>query len=133
VGCGLLSPTQSLTLLPFLQAKSAHFPLYSAMASNFMLEGLYRAATAETTSTAAADLAYDILTSAGHRSWLEMIQQNATMAIEHWFGTNKLDHTWSHPWSASPARIIPQYHLRSTTTDKVDPNPGPTEIYLHVL
>ena len=87
------------------------------MASDFMLEGLYRAATAETTGTAASDLAYDILTSAGHRSWLEMIQHNATMAIEHWFGTSLGAHTWSHPWSASPARIIPQYHPRNISTD----------------
>ena len=109
VGCGLLTPLQSLELLPFLKAKSSHFPLYSAMASNFMLEGLYRMATAETNSSDAADLAFDIMTRDGHRSWLEMIAHNATMAIEHWYGTSIDRHTWSHPWSASPARIIPQW------------------------
>jgi hypothetical protein len=39
-GCGLLPPTEALQLLPFLQAKTATMPLFSAMASNFMLEGL---------------------------------------------------------------------------------------------
>ena len=39
-GCGeLLPPTEALQLLPFLRAKSATMPLYSAMASNFLLEG----------------------------------------------------------------------------------------------
>jgi hypothetical protein len=40
-GCGLLPPTEALQLLPFLQAKTATMPLFSAMASNFVLEGLY--------------------------------------------------------------------------------------------
>jgi hypothetical protein len=39
-GCNLIPPVQSLELLPFLKIKSENFPLYSIMASNFMLEGL---------------------------------------------------------------------------------------------
>jgi hypothetical protein len=39
-GCNLIPPVQSLELLPFLKTKSENFPLYSIMASNFMLEGL---------------------------------------------------------------------------------------------
>ena len=85
------------------------------MASNFVLEGLYHMATAETHTaaamslsrplsthaatgttaaaatssddtdgTTAADFAFDLLTRRGHRSWMEMISHNATMAIEHW-------------------------------------------------
>lgn len=71
----------------------------------------YRMAAADT-STAAADFAYEILTRDGHRSWLEMLAHNATMTTEHWFGTftgANQGHTWSHPWSAAPARIIPQF------------------------
>jgi hypothetical protein len=98
VGCRLLPPAKALELLLFLKAaKSAHLPLYSAMASNFMLEGMYRMATAEAHSSEALDLAYDILTRDGHHSWLEMIAHNATMAIEHWYGTSLDKHTWSHP------------------------------------
>jgi hypothetical protein len=42
----------------------------------------------------------------GHRSWREMLEQNATMTIEHWFGVNMEKHTWAHPWSAGPAAMI---------------------------
>lgn len=42
----------------------------------------------------------------GHRSWREMLAQNATMTIEHWFGVNLEKHTWAHPWSAGPAELI---------------------------
>jgi hypothetical protein len=66
-------------------------------------------ATVEVKSSAAADFAFDIMTRGGHRSWREMIAANATMSIEHWYGTSIDGHTWSHPWSASPARIIPQF------------------------
>ena len=132
VGCGLLPPTEALKYVPFLRAKTAVMPLFSAMASNFMLEGLYRAAMADLTGDA-ADLAFDILTRRGHRSWLEMVSQNATMTTEHWFGTftnTRGAHTWSHPWSASPARIIPQWLMGVRPLDPawrriaVYPQPG---------
>ena len=42
VGCGVLEPAEALTMLPFLKAKTKTMPLFSAMASNFLLEGLYR-------------------------------------------------------------------------------------------
>ena len=42
----------------------------------------------------------------GHRSWREMLAQNATMTIEHWFGVSIDKHTWAHPWSAGPAALI---------------------------
>ena len=47
-----------------------------------------------------------------------------------WYGTSIGKHTWSHPWSASPARIIPQFLLgvRPSTLGwrriKVHPQPG---------
>lgn len=109
-------------------------PLFSAMASNFFLEGLYIMATADT-STSAADLAFEVLTRSGHRSWLEMLQHNATMTTEHWFGTftgENQGHTWSHPWSASPARIIPQFLMGVRPLERgwrriaVHPQPGST-------
>eukprot|EP00663_Eupelagonemidae_sp_cell21sb_P001815 gene1815-6748_t len=54
-------------------------------------------AAAEPRSSVAADHAFDLITRSGHRSWMEMIAHNATMTIEHWYGTNIDDHTWSHP------------------------------------
>ena len=136
VGCGdLLTPVEALAMLPFLMAKTEVMPLFSAMASNFMLEGIYRMAAADTTSTA-ADFAYRILSRDGHRSWREMLAANATMTTEHWYGTfpgsDSTDHTWSHPWSASPARIIPQWLLgvrplaRAWRRIAIHPQPGST-------
>lgn len=135
VGCGdLLTPVEALVMLPFLKAKTEVMPLFSAMAANFMLEGLYRMAAADTTS-AAADFAYDILSRDGHRSWREMLAANATMTTEHWYGTftgTNGGHTWSHPWSAAPARLIPQWLLgvrpleRAWRRIAVHPQPGST-------
>lgn len=134
VGCGLMPPRQALSMLPFLRAKTAVMPLFSAMASNFMLEGLYRMAAADTTGDA-ANFAFDLLTRKGHRSWLEMLAANATMTIEHWYGTftdAAGAHTWSHPWSAAPARIIPQWLLGIRPLEPawrriaVHPQPGST-------
>ena len=134
VGCGLLEPAEALMTLSFLRAKTKTMPLFSAMASNFLLEGLYVMATADPT-TAAADFAFEILTRAGHRSWLEMLRHNATMTTEHWFGTftgTNAGHTWSHPWSAAPARIIPQFLMgvrpleRAWRRIAVHPQPGST-------
>ena len=131
-GCGgLLPPAEALQLLPFLRAKTAVVPLFSAMASNFFLEGLYRMAAADATS-GAADFAFEVLTRGGHRSWMEMIAANATMTTEHWYGTFGAHgtHTWSHPWSASPARIIPQWLMgvrpleRAWRRIAVHPQPG---------
>ena len=131
-GCGgLLPPAEALQLLPFLRAKTAAMPLFSAMASNFFLEGLYRMAAADATSSA-ADFAFEVLTRDGHRSWMEMIAANATMTTEHWYGTfgKGGTHTWSHPWSAAPARIIPQWLMgvrpleRAWRRIAVHPQPG---------
>ena len=137
-GCGaLLTPEESLTLLPFLRAKTKVMPLFSAMASNFFLEGLYRMAAADPTS-GSADFAYEVLVRDGHRSWREMLAANATMTTEHWYGTNThgpkpyQGHSWSHPWSASPARIIPQWLFgvrpleRAWRRIAVHPQPGST-------
>ena len=100
-----------------------------------MLEGLYRMATADLTSDS-SDFAFELMTRGGHRSWIEMLSANATMTIEHWYGTNtgtaNDKHSWSHPWSASPARIIPQWLLgvrpleRAWRRIAVHPQPGST-------
>jgi alpha-L-rhamnosidase len=57
------------------------------------------------------------------------------MTTEHWFGTftgENNGHTWSHPWSASPARIIPQFLMGVRPLERgwrriaVHPQPGST-------
>lgn len=141
IGCGLLEPVTALTFLSFLKAKTKTMPLFSAMASNFFLEGLYTMAAADRT-TAAADFAFEVLTRGGHRSWVEMLRHNATMTTEHWYGTytgTNGGHTWSHPWSAAPARIIPQFLMGIRPLEPawrriaVHPQPGSTLTHAAML
>jgi alpha-L-rhamnosidase len=115
IGHGLLTPEEAQPYLPFLIAKSQPFPRCSAALSHFLLEALYVIAEGQGPPAAggngagvagAADLAFELMARDGHRSWREMLAQNATMTIEHWFGVNLLKHTWSHPWSAAPATMI---------------------------
>eukprot|EP01052_Picozoa_sp_SAG31_P028842 SAG31_NODE_2819_length_5041_cov_10.089235_3_plen_421_part_00 len=106
VGQGMLTPAEAQPYFHFLEAKSRPFPRCSAALSHFLLEALYIIAEGQSETNQAADLAFDIMARHGHRSWQEMLAQNATMTIEHWFGVNLLKHTWSHPWSSAPATII---------------------------
>jgi alpha-L-rhamnosidase len=139
IGTGLLTPREALDFLPFFRAKlhsrddpesPQHDmePVFSAMASNFVLTALYSIAAAEKNSTEAADLAFDFITRTGKRSWLEMLAAGATMTTEHWVDLK--NGTWSHPWSAGPARIIPQWMLgvrplqRAWRRVAVHPQPG---------
>ena len=84
-----------------------------------MLEGLYSAAgeVSEgilplTAVAQAVEYCHDTLTNNGGNSWLGMIRQNATMTMESWQQPpfqNQGGGTFSHPWTASPAFIIPRY------------------------
>jgi alpha-L-rhamnosidase len=110
IGHAVLTPEEAQPYFPFLRAKSQPFPRCSAALSHFLLEALYIIAEgqepAEAGGNEAADLAFELMTRDGHRSWREMLAQNATMTIEHWFGVNLEKHTWAHPWSAGPAAMI---------------------------
>jgi hypothetical protein len=108
VGCGVFDGN-SRRFLPFLMARNKEYPKFSAQSSLWLFDGLY-AMGAENSSLAfsdAANYAFDILTRSGHRSWLEMVAHNASMAIEHWYGVSFDAHSWSHPWSAAaPVRAV---------------------------
>jgi len=113
-----------LSLVPFLTARQGRRGLVhgvetSGWMTGFMLEGLYTAAgeVAEgvlplAAAAAAVEYCYDTLTSEGSNSWLSMIKQNATMTMESWtqppFAPGG-GGTFSHPWTASPAWIIPRF------------------------
>lgn len=57
---------------------------------------------------AAVALSFDTLVNDGDNSWLGMIRiGNATMTMESWPGGG--GGTYSHPWTASPAWIIPRF------------------------
>jgi alpha-L-rhamnosidase len=55
---------------------------------------------------ARSDLAHDLLTSAGRRSWMNMIADGAGATAEAWAASLKGNMTYSRPWAASPA-----YHM----------------------
>ncbi|WP_143340420.1 family 78 glycoside hydrolase catalytic domain [Demequina sp. NBRC 110057] len=62
------------------------------------------------------DAAYDLLTSDGQRSWLNMIALGAGATMEAWDPALKSNTTFSHPWASSPAFVIPRgmFGIRST-------------------
>lgn len=79
------------------------------------LQGLYSAAgevneglLSTDDVAAAAAFCYNTLVNEGENSWLGMMRVgNATMTMESWPGGG--GGTYSHPWTASPAWIIPRY------------------------
>ena len=72
----------------------------SVYCAAFVLEALYDGDR--------ADVAHELLTSTGLRSWLNMISKGAGATAEAWDTSLKPNMTWSHPWAASPAYNVPQ-------------------------
>lgn len=48
-----------------------------------------------------------VLRGNGTNSWQAMLRQNATMTMEMWNPEEKSNLDWSHPWSSSPAFVVP--------------------------
>ncbi|MER6941266.1 family 78 glycoside hydrolase catalytic domain [Nocardioides sp. NPDC127514] len=72
----------------------------SVYCAAFVLEALYDGDR--------GDVAHQLLTSTGLRSWLNMIAKGAGATAEAWDTSLKPNMTWSHPWAASPAYNVPQ-------------------------
>lgn len=114
----------TLKLVSFLRSRNArrgagHGLEVSGWLAGFMLRGLYVAA-GETDegpiplplALDAVDYSFSVLTANGTNSWLNMIRQGATMTMEAWSqdqGIAEGGGTYSHPWTAAPAAIIPRY------------------------
>ncbi|RHW25650.1 hypothetical protein D0Z08_17880 [Nocardioides immobilis] len=81
----------------------------SVYCAAFLIESLYNGDR--------SDLAYQLLTSTGTRSWLNMINDGAGATGEAWDASLKSNMTYSHPWAASPAYNVPQgmFGIRPTT------------------
>jgi alpha-L-rhamnosidase len=96
----------------------------SVYCAAFLVESLYNGDR--------SDLAYDLLTSTGLRSWLNMIADGAGATGEAWDPSLKSNMTYSHPWAASPAYNIPQgmFGIRPTTPGYVtfDVRPQPRSV-----
>ena len=76
--------------------------VYSA---NFALQALYSWAPDQGRTALA------LLTSDRKNTWLGQIKSGATTTKEAWDTDEKPNLTWSHPWGASPAAMIPQFLL----------------------
>lgn len=81
----------------------------SVYCAAFLIESLYNGDR--------SDLAHDLLTGTGVRSWMNMIADGAGATGEAWDASLKSNMTYSHPWAASPAYNIPQgmFGIRPTT------------------
>jgi hypothetical protein len=95
----------------------------SVYAAGFLLEALY-----------AADRgggAHALLTGTGIRGYLNMIRSGAGATMEAWDVSLKPNTTYSHPWAAAPAWVLPRgmFGIRPTApgfaTFDVRPRPGP--------
>lgn len=97
----------------------------SVYCSGFLLKSLYDAGYGRD--------ALDLLTSRDTSGWLNMIENGAGATSEAWDTSQKPNMTWSHPWAAAPAYVIPRdmYGIRPTTpgysTFTVRPQPGGQE------
>ena len=97
----------------------------SVYCAAFLLDGLYRAGS--------GDAALGLLTSTGTSSWMNMIQLGAGATAEAWDPSLKSNLTYSHPWAASPAFIVPSglFGIRPLEAGyasfRVEPRPGGLE------
>ena len=55
-----------------------------------------------------ADYAWDLLLSNDLRSWNNMLEKGATIAMEAWDDSLKPNQDWNHAWGAAPANLIPR-------------------------
>jgi alpha-L-rhamnosidase len=97
----------------------------SVYCSGFLLQALYNGG--------AGQAALDLLTSHDTTSWMNMVEQGAGATGEAWDPSLKSNMTWSHPWAAAPAYVVPRdmYGVRPTSpgwrTFTVQPQTGDQE------
>jgi alpha-L-rhamnosidase len=98
VALGVATPAQAKTAAAYLARRGMACSVYCAA---YLLEALYDGGQSQA--------ALRLLTSAGTDSWLHMIALGAGSTMEAWTPTAKPSVTYSHPWGAAPAYIVPQY------------------------
>lgn len=82
------------TVAEFIKSRGMACSVYG---SQYLLESLYAAGEAEH--------AFDLMTSIGKRSWLNMLRVGSTMTTEAWDELYKPNLTWNHAWGSAPANI----------------------------
>jgi hypothetical protein len=97
----------------------------SVYGSQYLLEALYAAGEAEH--------AFDLMTSVGKRSWLNMLRVGSTMTTEAWDELFKPNLTWNHAWGSAPANITARKLMGieplepTFSTFRICPQPGRLE------
>ena len=94
---GLADSAQAGRVADYVAARGMACSVYCAA---FLIPALYDANR--------ADIAQSLLTSTGTDSWMHMISLGAGATMEAWDPALKPTTTYSHPWAASPAFLLPR-------------------------
>jgi len=98
VALGVASPAEAKTAAAWIARRGMACSVYCA---GYLLEALYDGGQPQA--------ALSLLTATSATSWLHMISLGAGSTMEAWTPALKTNLTYSHPWAASPAFIVPQY------------------------
>jgi alpha-L-rhamnosidase len=98
VALGAASPAEAKTAAAAIARQGMACSVYCA---GYLLEALYDGGQPQA--------ALNLLTADDSTSWLHMIAVGAGSTMEAWTPALKPNLTYSHPWAASPAFIVPQY------------------------
>lgn len=93
---GVPEESEAPRVAEYLASRGMACSVYGAA---FLLDGLYNAGYGQT--------ALNLLTSTETASWLNMIRLGVGSTAEAWDPSMKSNLTYSHPWAASPAYIVP--------------------------
>ncbi|HEY5956639.1 MAG TPA: family 78 glycoside hydrolase catalytic domain [Polyangiaceae bacterium] len=93
---GVPDEAEAPRVAEYLASRGMACSVYGAA---FLIDGLYQAGSGQA--------ALDLLTSTGMSSWMNMIKLGAGATAEAWDPSLKSNLTYSHPWAASPAFVVP--------------------------
>ena len=116
---GISEKDENAKILHLLQSKGMACSVFTAQS---LLECCFE--------NGLSDYGLDLITSHGKRSWNNMIDCGATIAMESWDESFKPNLDWSHPWGAAPGNIIIRHIAGIRPFEagfrkfSVSPNPG---------
>lgn len=97
---GLVPESERERVANFVVSRGMACSVYGAQ---YLLEALFEAGREE--------VAIALMTSQAERSWVNMMKEGSTIALEAWGQKYKSNLDWNHAWGAAPANIIPRYVL----------------------
>jgi hypothetical protein len=75
----------------------------SVYGAQYLLEALFQSGH--------ANIAIDLMTTNGPRSWMNMIHMGSTITTEAWNFSDKPNLDWNHAWGAAPGNLISRFVL----------------------